>query len=290
MMNRVSQIIAGSLIGLTSLIGQDIPMFLRSNYVERKIIASKSDDFGVTRLAKGYFVYCANGRKGISKLISKPKIDLFLYDLSTDKISPFDKSGLCEIENTKYNIGSLSFSSDLKNVFLSRNRALKNYDGYIPFELVQVDINDEGSECSTMSFVNSDYSYQQPFYDTRTETLFFVSNMPGGKGGFDIYFTRRTGKFTWTAVQNLEAANSPYDDLFPTLDFENNLYFSRPVDARGLEIFCLPNGARVPVALPGPFNTIGDDFNLSVLDKKNIVLARVPNKNGDSDIFLYSLK
>lgn len=269
---------------------QEIPSFLRSNYVERKIISSKSDDFGVTRLAKGYFVFCSNGRKGISKLISKPKIDLFLYDLSSDKISPFDKSGLCDIENSKYNIGSLSFSSDLKNVFLSRNRALKNYDGYIPFELVQVDINDEGSECSTMSFVNSDYSYQQPFYDTRTETLFFVSNMPGGKGGFDIYYTRRTGKYTWTAIQNLESANSPFDDLFPTLDFENNLYFSRPVDQRGLEIFCLPNGARVPTVLPGPFNTIGDDFNLSVIDKRNIVLARVPNKNGDSDIFLYSLK
>jgi hypothetical protein len=141
-----------------------------------------------------------------------------------------------------------------------------------------------------MSFVNSDYSYQQPFYDTKTETLFFVSNMPGGKGGYDIYFTRRIGKFGWSAVQNLEYANSPYDDLFPTLDAESNLYFSRPVDARGLEIFCLPNGARIPVALPGPFNTVGDDFNFSVIDKRNIVLARVSKRNGNSDIFLYSLK
>ena len=52
----------------------------------------------------------------------------------------------------------------------------------------------------------------------------------------------------------------------------------------------LPNGGRVPFALPGPFNTIGDDFNLSVLDKRNIVLARVASRNGDSDIFLYSLR
>jgi hypothetical protein len=62
------------------------------------------------------------------------------------------------------------------------------------------------------------------------------------------------------------------------------------VDARGLEIFCLPNGARIPVALPGPFNTVGDDFNFSVIDKRNIVLARVSKRNGNSDIFLYSLK
>ena len=273
-----------------TLSAQDIPLFLRSNYVERKIINTKSDDFGVTRLAKGYFVFCSNGRTGLSRLVSKPKIDLFLYDLSTDKVSKFDKSGLCDIENSKYNIGSLSFSSDLKNVFLSRNRALKNYSGYIPFELVQVDINDSESECSTMSFVNSDYSYQQPYYDTKTETLYFVSNMPGGKGGFDIYFTRRIGKYSWTAIKNLESANSPFDELFPTLDFESNLYFSRPVEGRGLEIFVLPNGGRVPFALPGPFNTIGDDFNLSVLDKRNIVLARVASRNGDSDIFLYSLR
>jgi len=273
-----------------NLAGQDVPVFLRSNYIERRIIKTSSDDFGVTRLAKGYFVFCSNGRKGFSRLFSKPKVDLFLYDLNTNKVSPFDKSGLCDIEKSKYNIGSISFSSDLKNVFLSRNRDLKNYEGYIPFELVQVDIEEQNSECSIMSFVNSDYSYQQPYYDTKTETLFFVSNMPGGKGGYDIYFTRRIGKFGWSAVQNLEFANSPYDDLFPTLDSESTLYFSRPVDARGLEIFCLPNGARIPVALPGPFNTVGDDFNFSVIDKRNIVLARVSKRNGNSDIFLYSLK
>ena len=108
--------------------------------MERRIIKTSSDDFGVTRLAKGYFVFCSNGRKGISRAFSKPKVDLFLYDLNTNKVSPFDKSGLCDIEKSKYNIGSISFSSDLKNVFLSRNRDLKNYEGYIPFELVQVDI------------------------------------------------------------------------------------------------------------------------------------------------------
>lgn len=278
------------LVNAWASFGQDVPVFLRSNYVERRIIKTKSDDFGVTRLAKGYFVFCSNGRKGISKLIKRPKIDLFLYDLSTDKVSAFDKSGLCEIENSKYNIGSISFSSDLKNVFLSRNRDLKNYEGYIPFELVQVDIADETSECSVLSFVNSDYSYQQPFYDTKTETLFFVSNMPGGRGGYDIYFTKRLGKYGWSAVQSLDYANSPNDDLFPSMDADNNFYFSRQVDARGLEIFCLTNGSRIPIALPGPFNTLGDDFNLSVIDKRNIVLARVPKKNGDSDIFLYTLK
>lgn len=103
-------------------VAQDVPVFLRSNYVERRIIKTSSDDFGVTRLAKGYFVFCSNGRKGMARVFSKPKVDLFLYDLATNKVSPFDKSGLCDIEKSKYNIGSISFSSDLKNVFLSKPR------------------------------------------------------------------------------------------------------------------------------------------------------------------------
>jgi len=80
------------------------------------------------------------------------------------RISLFDKSGLCDLDDHKNNIGSVSFTSDLKTLFISRNRFQKNYNGIVPFELMQVDILEETSECSTLPFVNPDYSYQQPFF------------------------------------------------------------------------------------------------------------------------------
>ena len=46
----------------------------------------------------------------------------------------------------------------------------------------------------------------------------------------------------------------------------------------------------MPQALPGPFNTEGDDFNFIVVDTKNILLSRVLRKNKSSDIILYSIQ
>jgi len=267
--------------------GQEFPEYLRSNYVSEPLIDTKSDDFGLAPMTKGYFVFCSNGRKGLGKILREPKIDLFLYDLKNNAISLFDKSGLCDLDDHKNNIGSVSFTSDLKTLFISRNRFQKNYNGIVPFELMQVDILEETSECSTLPFVNPDYSYQQPFFDSKQGILYFISNIPGGKGGFDVYAAKRYSDHTWSIPVNVESVNTSEDELFPTTDFEGNMFFSRRTENSGLDIYCLIKGTTFPERLPGPFNTEGDDFNFVVLDSKNIVMSRVPKKNKSSDILLF---
>lgn len=269
--------------------GQEFPKYLRSNYVSKSLIDTKSDDFGLAPMTKGYFVFCSNGRKGLGKILREPKIDLFLYDLKNNSISLFDKSGLCDLDDNKNNIGSVSFTSDLKTLFISRNRFQKNYNGIVPFELLQVDILEGSSECSTLPFVNPDYSYQQPYFDSRQSILYFISNIPGGKGGFDVYATKRYADHTWSIPVNVESINTSGDELFPTTDFEGNMFFSRRTENNGLDIYCLLKGTTFPERLPGPFNTEGDDFNFVVLDSKNIVMSRVPKKNKSSDILLFSI-
>ena len=269
---------------------QEFPAFLRSNYIAKPLVTTKSNDFGLAPMTREYIVFCSNGRKGISRLIREDKIDLFLYNLKTNEVSAFDKTGLCDLESVKYNIGSVSFSGDLKTMLISRNRFEKNFEGVLPFELLQVDINEASSECSLLPFINPDFSYQQPFFDTRQNVLFYVSNEPGGKGGYDIYYCVRKGTHLWSEPQNLDVVNSPGDELFPSVDSYGNIYFSRYIEGRGLEIFCLVKGSNVPQALPGPFNTEGDDFNFIVVDTKNILLSRVLRKNKSSDIILYSIQ
>lgn len=51
-------------------------------------------------------------------------------------------------------------------------------------------------------------------YDQKT--LFFHSDMPGGKGGFDIYSCPKTAD-GWGTPVNLEKINSDKDDTFPTV-------------------------------------------------------------------------
>ncbi len=53
-----------------------------------------------------------------------------------------------------------------------------------------------------------------PFFYSHAQILFFSSNMLAGKGGFDIYRTTKNETGTWEAAENLNAANSSFDDLY----------------------------------------------------------------------------
>ena len=278
------------LVQSNGVTGQELPDFLRSNYIDKALVTSKSNDFGLAPMTREYFVFCSNGRTGMSRFIKSSRVDLFLYNLKSNVISKFDKSGLCDLESVKYNIGSVSFSGDLKTMFISRNRYEKNFDGILPFELLQVDINENSSECSLLPFINPDYSYQQPFFDSRQNILFYISDEPGGKGGYDIYYSLRRGEHLWGEPVNFSIINTPGDEVFPSVDLYGNVYFSRLIEGRGLEIFCLVKGTNVPQVLPGPFNTEGDDFNFIILDTKNILLSRVLRKNKSSDLILYGIQ
>jgi tetratricopeptide (TPR) repeat protein len=59
-------------------------------------------------------------------------------------------------------------------------------------------------------------------------TLFFASHRPGGKGGKDIYMTRKLPTGNWALPQNLgENINTKYDENFPNLFYDGTtLYFS----------------------------------------------------------------
>ncbi len=70
--------------------------------------------------------------------------------------------------------------------------------------------------------VNSDYWDSQPFL--YGDMLFFVSNRPGGSGGRDIYFTKKSGG-EWVKAVNYNEVNSSYEEVSPFVR-EGILYFS----------------------------------------------------------------
>lgn len=69
-------------------------------------------------------------------------------------------------------------------------------------------------------------SFAHPAISPDGNWLYFVSDMPGGKGGLDIWRVRITGGGLG-GVENLgEPINTPGDEMFPTFRPNGDLYFS----------------------------------------------------------------
>jgi outer membrane protein OmpA-like peptidoglycan-associated protein len=112
--------------------------------------------------------------------------------------------------------------------------------------------------------VNS-YSVGDPNISNDGNLLFFVSNMPGGKGGSDIYYCRKDATGEWGEPVNIEAINTSGNERTPSLDNDGNFYFSSDgrVGMGGLDIYrCKWINGRLtpPVDLHYPFNSPQDDF------------------------------
>jgi outer membrane protein OmpA-like peptidoglycan-associated protein len=67
----------------------------------------------------------------------------------------------------------------------------------------------------------------QPFVTPDGRTIFFVSDRPGGEGGYDIWYARRVGA-GWSTPQNLgPSINTPFNEATPFYNQEDQiLYFA----------------------------------------------------------------
>ncbi len=101
------------------------------------------------------------------------------------------------------------------------------------------------------------------------QVLYFISDMPGGFGGTDIYRIERTKK-GWTKPQNLgPKVNTAGNEMFPVLNGADKLHFASNghMGLGGLDIYeaSLAGDSVVMVRNMGaPVNSAGDDFGLSL--------------------------
>ena len=124
-----------------------------------------------------------------------------------------------------------------------------------------------------MSFNSMEYSVGHPAMSSDGKTLFFVSDMPWGYGGTDIYRSELIeGK--WSEPKNLgPAINTEGNEMFPFISADSVLYFSSygHFSLGGLDIYSsFWNGEKWSKAenLQYPVNSSKDDFGY-IVDKNN---------------------
>ena len=171
--------------------------------------------------------------------------------------------------NTDYDEGAASFSPDGKTMYLTQCGTDPSYPRFA--QIMKSARSDAAwGKASEVKISNDTLSsYAHPAVSPDGEWLYFCSDMPGGKGGLDIWRIRLTGN-SMEGVENLgDPINTPGDEMFPAFRPNGDFYFSSDghPGMGGLDIFIAkvnPTTRKYEVEHPGyPLNSNADDFGMT---------------------------
>jgi outer membrane protein OmpA-like peptidoglycan-associated protein/Tfp pilus assembly protein PilF len=170
--------------------------------------------------------------------------------------------------STVFNEGAQSLSSDGKTMYYTICQG--------DCDLYFSTINSDGSWGHPLKLppaINSEKSSEkQPSISPDGQMLYFVSNRPGGLGGFDIWVSVKNPNGVWGNAVNLgQPVNSPGNEQSPFIHFDNKtLYFSSNdhIGMGGQDIFVshLTDSGKwsEPLNLGYPINTCKNEEGLVV--------------------------
>lgn len=170
--------------------------------------------------------------------------------------------------NTEFDEATPAFSVDGREMYITQCLTDASYPRYA--QIAVSNRSDAAWGKATKLEISRDTlsSFAHPAISPDGNWLYFVSDMPGGKGGMDIWRVRLIGG-TLGGVENLgEPINTPGDEMFPTFRPNGDLYFSSNghPGLGGLDIFIAKVGPdkRYYLEHPGfPLNSQGDDFGMT---------------------------
>lgn len=158
--------------------------------------------------------------------------------------------------------------------------------------------NGKWTEPEAFIFNNdSRYSVQHPALNPDGNILYFSSDMPGGYGGMDLYYSEKIdGKWT-TPVNCGNKINSPEDEAFPYVRKDGKLYFASKghITLGGFDLFSSVGEKdkwEDPLNLKAPINSPKDDFGITFFED-NITGFFTSNRvggKGFDDIYHFTKK
>lgn len=199
--------------------------------------------------------------------------------------------------NSKYHEGSAAISPD-GSVFFTRNnfnKGVKNKSSEGINKLkIYIASGENLRKISEFTYNNDEYSVGQPALNKAGNIIVFVSDMLGGFGGTDLYYSVRSGNGNWTKPVNMgKYINTEGDEMFPYLHNDNTLVFSSTGHAGlgGLDLFEVNLKEMKPIGVPknlgSPVNSSADDFALiKANDGKSGYFST--NRTGNDNIFHFS--
>ena len=174
--------------------------------------------------------------------------------------------------NSAFDEGVCCFSPDGRTMYLTQCKTDANYPRYAT--IVASNRSDATWSKPTEITISKDTltSFAHPAVSPDGEWLYFVSDMPGGLGGYDIWRCRLFGNNEVGTIENLgPLVNTAGDEKFPAFRPNGDFYFSSDghPGMGGLDIYILKKGARNLEHPVAPLNSQGDDFGMTFEGRYN---------------------
>lgn len=236
--------------------------------------ATGDDDSGITGMKNGDLFYTSKDDKGKWR-----------------PVEPLQGS-----VNTAYDEGAATISPDGQTMYLTFCSVDAEYPRYA--EIYSSSRSDATWSKPQKVEISADTlsSYAHPAVSPDGKWLYFVSDMPGGIGGLDIWRAQMDGHGIG-AIENLgEPINTPGNEMFPTFRYNGDLYFSSDghPGMGGLDIFIAHpdtvSGKWSLEILPSPVNSSGDDFGMTFEGVHNRGYFSSNRKNGRGWDHIYSFE
>ncbi len=175
-------------------------------------------------------------------------------------------------KTSKAEAGVACLSADGRTMYFTYSKPVNGKDLGAKIYLSNRASGEWGEAQELQLFKDSSITVGHPSINATGDTLYFVSDAPGGYGGKDIYMAISNGS-EWEDIRNLgPTINTSDDELFPYIRKDGRLYFSSKGHPTygGLDIFyATPKDTIWEVFNLGtPFNSTGDDFGITFVGDK----------------------
>ena len=264
-----------------------IPQSARKLKVEAvEGLNSSESDFSMIEDGQGnkYFVSDRGGSyptqmpgiriDGRNKFFSAEKSDY--TDRGYFSVYRQDKAGditqvVSNVPNTM-NLSDPSYAASQNLLFYSVTRSItkakKNRNIVVQPEIYYSTVGPDGNLEGFTAFPYNDslgYAVMHPFVDEQAKRLYFSSDMPGGQGGYDLYYSEYDENMVFSTPVNLgPEVNTEGNETHPFRK-DNKFYFSSTghKGLGGMDIF---EANYTPTAFSGtrnmgtPINSLADDF------------------------------
>ena len=200
-----------------------------------------------------------------------------------------------------YHDGTAVFTKDGNKIYFTRTirERVKKDDDRIVTNILKIYsseyVDDEWSDLEPFYLNNDIFSVGHPSLSPNDSILYFVSDMPGGYGGTDIYYCEMDSITGWDSAVNLgPEVNTFANEMFPFMDTDGTLYFSSAGHPGYGDLDIYKTSLKdtlwsVPENMMAPMNSSYDDFGIALYKEGNVGLfsSNRPGGAGGDDIYAY---